>query len=202
MGQVIGKAAIDPSAVPFAGLPRRAIVDLFDAYHSIAEGYGITAAEVTEIVQLSLGDYLDLGLTSTKSRRIALLAKDFFVLLDSDQNALIDTFEFLSTLVLLSACTATEKIKFILRLYEFEDPDRLSAEEVILALRAAVLGLDKVVAEDACCCSSAGSSKEKIIDRLALAMFQPTFGKDNVLGDDDGDDDDDALDQACRLRQQ
>ena len=201
-GQVIGKAAIDPSAVPFVGLPRRAIVDLFDAYHSIAEGYGITAAEVTEIVQLSLGDYLDLGLTSTKSRRIALLAKDFFVLLDSDQNALIDTFEFLSTLVLLSACTATEKIKFILRLYEFEDPDRLSAEEVILALRAAVLGLDKVVAEDACCCSSAGSSKEKIIDRLALAMFQPTFGKDNVLGDDDGDDDDDALDQACRLRQQ
>lgn len=108
-------------------------------------------------MQLSLGDYLDLGLdTSTKSRRIALLAKDFFVLLDSDQNALIDTFEFLSTLVLLSACTATEKIKFILRLYEFEDPDRLSAEEVILALRAAVLGLDKVVTEDACC-SSAGS---------------------------------------------
>ena len=117
MGQVIGKAAIDPSAVPFVGLPRRAIVDLFDAYHSIAEGYGITTAEVTEIVQLSLGDYLALGLvpccfdTSTKSRRVALLAKDFFVLLDSDQNALIDTFEFLSTLVLLSACTATEKIK-------------------------------------------------------------------------------------------
>ncbi len=192
MGQVIGKAAIDPSAVPFVGLPRRAIVDLFDAYHSIAEGYGITTAEVTEIVQLSLGDYLadtstNLSFdTSTKSRRIALLAKDFFVLLDSDQNALIDTFEFLSTLVLLSACTATEKIKFILQLYEFEDPDRLSAEEVILALRAAVLGLDKVVAEDACC-SSAGGSKEKIINRLALAMFQLTFGKDNVTGDDDDD---------------
>eukprot|EP00563_Minutocellus_polymorphus_P008459 CAMPEP_0181022936 /NCGR_PEP_ID=MMETSP1070-20121207/1777_1 /TAXON_ID=265543 /ORGANISM="Minutocellus polymorphus, Strain NH13" /LENGTH=329 /DNA_ID=CAMNT_0023099905 /DNA_START=168 /DNA_END=1155 /DNA_ORIENTATION=- len=194
MGQVIGKAAIDPSAVPFVGLPRRAIVDLFDANHSIPS-YGINPTEVTEIVQLSLGDYLDLGLftccydTKTKSRRIASLAKDFFVLLDSDENALIDTFEFLSTLVLLSACTAKEKINFILQLYEFEDPDRLSAEEAVLAVRASVSGLDKVVTEDSC--SSSAERKQKMINRLALAVFQPTFGNEDVMGD--GSPDDDAL---------
>ena len=189
MGQVIGKATIDPSAAPFVGLPRRAITDLFDAYHSVAEGYGVTLAEFADIVALSIGEYLPLACstdTKTKSQRITSLATALFVLLDDDENALVDAFEFLSILALLSACTTKEKICFVLRLYEFDDPTRLTAEEAILAVRAAVLGLDKVTktAEETRTRNeeTKETSKEtqKIINRLALAAFLPPLAEDGM----------------------
>ena len=171
----------------FVGLPRRAIADLFDAYHSVAEGHGVTLAEFADIVALSVGKFLPLACstdTKTKSQRITSLATALFVLLDDDKNALVDAFEFLSILVLLSACTTKEKICFVLQLYEFDDPSRLTAEEAILAVRAAVLGLDKITkaAEETRNEETKGSSKEtqKIINRLALAAFLPPLAEDGM----------------------
>ena len=138
---------------------------------------------------MSVGEYLPLACsteTKTKSQRIASLATALFVLLDDDKNALVDAFEFLSILVLLSACTTKEKICFVLRLYEFDDPTRLTAEEAILAVRAAVLGLDKVTktAEETRTRNeeTKESSKEtqKIINRLALAAFLPPLAEDGM----------------------
>ena len=59
MGQTVGKAPLLPSTLPFLNLPSNIILELFEAFNDIAEGFGLTLDEFQEIVRVTLKEYVE-----------------------------------------------------------------------------------------------------------------------------------------------
>ena len=79
MGQVVGRAPIQPEVRPFINLPSKNVYDIWEAFNDIAEGFGLTCGEFQDIM-LVLQDHLNL-----KKSDLEDLAKDVFVALDTDE---------------------------------------------------------------------------------------------------------------------
>eukprot|EP00957_Ditylum_brightwellii_P192617 14665386-Ditylum_brightwellii.AAC.1 len=58
MGQTIGRAPIQSEVLVFLNLPRGNIIDLWEAFNDIAEGFGLTLNEVQDILRVALKEYL------------------------------------------------------------------------------------------------------------------------------------------------
>ncbi len=87
-------------------MPKRCVYELWSAYNDIAEGFGLTMEEFSEIVKSSCMEYL-----SVTERILAPDIDALFRLLDDDENKLVDALEFMAALAMLSGMTPEEKIR-------------------------------------------------------------------------------------------
>ena len=58
MGQQIGKAAVVKPVQPFVNLAHDALLRLWEAFHDIAEGFGLQCNEVQEIMETLVRDMM------------------------------------------------------------------------------------------------------------------------------------------------
>ena len=165
MGQTIGKAQIQQGALPFVNLPRSLVIDLRQAVHEVAEGYGLVLSELQEVIRISLREFLRIS-----ECNIDECSEVLFNLFKVDASAdcsesLIDSFEFLAALCLVSGMQPGEKINFIFDLFDFNESGQLDVNEVTLAFRASASGTTKL---------SAASIPVKIeyIDQVAIEAFE------------------------------
>ena len=135
-------------------------------FNDIADGFGISVDELTEIVA-DLKDELNISRLAIIEKSVAL-----FEVLDTDRNGLIDALELTSTLAALSGMRLLEIIEFILTSYDFDGTSALSVDEVTLALKSVSTGLCKVCA--------AKSPREELIEQLVstVRIFLVTLGVD------------------------
>ena len=80
--------------------------ELWTAYNDIAEGFGLTIEEFSEILKGGTMEYL-----SVTERALAPEIDALFRLLDDDENKLVDALEFISALALVSGMTPEEKVR-------------------------------------------------------------------------------------------
>lgn len=139
MGQTLGRAPLPGGAKRFLNLPRSCIYDLWEAFNDIAEGFGLTIDEFQEILKSALLEYL-----SITERTLNADTDLIFRAYDDDENNLVDSLEFLSSFALLSGMTPEEKIKFIFAMYDFDETQLLSLDEMVLAFRSTLSGLSKL----------------------------------------------------------
>eukprot|EP00752_Nemacystus_decipiens_P004400 g4020.t2 len=160
MGQTIGKAPLAaPEVAHFANLPRACVLDLWEAFNDVAEGFGLTIIEFREILQCSLKEYL--GCTEA---RLAEVADIVFRTFDDDKNDLIDALECLASLAIMSGMNTEQKIRYIFGIYDFDESGVLSVDETILALRSTISGLCKLCGLD--------PPLESEIEVIALMAFR------------------------------
>jgi len=165
MGQTLGKAQIELDAFPFINLPASLVLDLRQAVYEVAEGYGLTLIEVKEIVCISLREYLHIPESKIDEYTQALF--DLFNAngpLDTKES-LIDSFEFLATICIVSGMRLDEKINFIFDLFDFSDAGQLTANELTLAFRASAAGAMKLSL-------SPTSIEADKIDQIAVEAFE------------------------------
>ena len=158
MGQTVGKAPLHPSSLPFLNLPRSTIIELWESYNDIAEGFGLTLAEFQDILQTSLKEYLGVS-----DKRLAALASEIFSLYDDDNNGLIDALEFLSSFALISGMSVEEKVRYVFGIYDFDESGLMSVDEMTLSLRSSISGLTKL--------SGIDPPQEAALEGLAVAAF-------------------------------
>ena len=139
MGQTLGRAPLPGGAKRFLNLPRSCIYDLWEAFNDIAEGFGLTIDEFQEILKSALLEYLCVT-ERTLNGDTDLIFRAF----DDDENNLVDSLEFLSSFALLSGMTPEEKVKFIFAMYDFDETQLLSLDEMVLAFRSTLSGLSKL----------------------------------------------------------
>ena len=165
MGQTVGRAPLLPESLPFLNLPRSTILELWEAYNDIAEGFGLTQDEFAEIVRVTLKEYLGYS-----DKKINSLAEAVFNVYDDDENGLIDALEFLSSFALVSGMSYVEKVRFIFGIYDFDESGLLSVDEMTLSLRSCIAGLAKL--------SGIDPPLESDLEHLAVAAFEnaPTAG--------------------------
>ena len=85
-------------------VPVDAIWAVWDAFHSVAEGFGIGEEETCEILTC-----LQPALALTRGR-LARLSRGLFRRLDTDDNGLIDSMELLSCLASISSMGLAQRI--------------------------------------------------------------------------------------------
>lgn len=71
-------------------------------------------------------------------------AVDLFAALDTDENEVVDALEFVATIAAVSGMSASEKILFLFKLYDFGECDGLSLDEITLLLKSTAIGLSKI----------------------------------------------------------
>eukprot|EP01029_Cantina_marsupialis_P023861 TRINITY_DN60145_c1_g2_i1.p1 TRINITY_DN60145_c1_g2~~TRINITY_DN60145_c1_g2_i1.p1 ORF type:complete len:2255 (-),score=740.92 TRINITY_DN60145_c1_g2_i1:196-6960(-) len=142
MGQRIGKAHFDETIDIFLNLPGDATHNLWEAFNDVAEGFGVDVEEVKEICQV-LQEPLD-----KSKQEMAKLSEHLFKTFDTDTNDLTDALEFLATVALCSGMSLKEKIEYVFHIYDFDESEELTIDEVTLALRSAVTGLCKFTGEE------------------------------------------------------
>ncbi|CAN0063286.1 unnamed protein product [Pylaiella littoralis] len=167
MGQTIGKAPLaTPEVAHFANLPRACVLDLWEAFNDVAEGFGLTIIEFREMLQCSLKEYL--GFTES---RLAEVAETVFRVFDDDKNDLIDALECLASLAIMSGMSMEQKIRYIFGIYDFDESGVLSVDETILALRSTISGLCKLCGLD--------PPLESEIEAITLMAFQQSAGQED-----------------------
>ena len=144
MGQAVGKASIQPDALSFINLPTSLVVDLRQAVYEISEGYGLTLAETKEVIRISLREFLRIP-----ESQIDEYSEALFNIFNADaspesKESLIDSFEFLCALCIVSGMQLKEKINFIFDLFDFNETGQLTINEATLAFRASASGTTKV----------------------------------------------------------
>eukprot|EP00566_Odontella_aurita_P012584 CAMPEP_0113531068 /NCGR_PEP_ID=MMETSP0015_2-20120614/3293_1 /TAXON_ID=2838 /ORGANISM="Odontella" /LENGTH=482 /DNA_ID=CAMNT_0000429867 /DNA_START=516 /DNA_END=1961 /DNA_ORIENTATION=- /assembly_acc=CAM_ASM_000160 len=159
MGQTIGRASIQSEAQVFINLPRANILDLWEAFNEIAEGFGLTLGEVQDMLRVALQEYL--GVTD---KRLDALSEALFHLYDDDRNSLVDSLEFLCSLAIVSGMTVEEKLSYVFGIFDFEETGRINIDAMILALRACMSGLRKL--------AGITPPLESDIDRIANGAFE------------------------------
>eukprot|EP01083_Nonionella_stella_P220257 788242_1 len=145
MGQTLGKAQIHHDATPFVNLASSQVDTLSRCVYEVGEGFGLSRQELRQIIEISLSEYLKLSKSSIDECSDAL-----FALFNSSRTAspppdysapsddLIDSFELLSTICIVSAMRMDEKLDFLFNLFDFNDTSKLSINEVTFILRAVV----------------------------------------------------------------
>jgi len=163
----VGKAPLLPESLPFLNLPQNVILELWEAFNDIAEGFGLTLDEYQEIIRVTLKDYL-----SYSEKKMNAIALASFQVFDDDENSLIDALEFLSSFALLSGMTVEEKMRYIFGIYDFDESGLLSVDEMTLALRSSISGLTKL--------SGIDPPSESEIEQISVSAFEeaPTSGSD------------------------
>ncbi|KAG5190728.1 WD40-repeat-containing domain protein [Tribonema minus] len=76
------------------------------------------------------------------------VADALFTALDDDRNGLVDALELLGGVALLSGMSLADKARFVFAIYDFDESGRLSADEMVLALRSTVSGISKLTGVD------------------------------------------------------
>lgn len=112
---------------------------MWEAFNDIAEGFGLTIEEFQEIVKAALLSHLKIT-----ERTLNTDTDKVFRLFDDDENNLVDSLEFLSAFALVSGMTPDEKIRYIFALYDFDESQVLSLDEMVLAFRSTLSGLSKM----------------------------------------------------------
>lgn len=166
MGQQIGRATFIPVAGPFSNLSRRAIANLWQAFNDIADGFGVSKDEFTEIC-CNLKDEWNVSRLAVTGKAAA-----FFQVLDTDRNGLIDALEFASTVAALSGMRLQEILEFILSIYDFDGSQLLSIDEVTLAFKSLTNGLCKL--------TGLLPPKEEAIEHLVTRLFSDCSDSDDT----------------------
>ena len=120
-------------------MPRSCIYELWEAFNDIAEGFSLTIEEFQEIIKAALLTHLKIT-----ERTLNTDTDKVFRLFDDDENNLVDSLEFLSAFALVSGMTPDEKIRYIFALYDFDESQVLSLDEMVLAFRSTLSGLSKM----------------------------------------------------------
>ena len=113
-GQMVGKAKWDPRARIFMNLPPGAINALWESFNDVADGFGISLCEMQLICQ-ELTTELEIS-RSALNKHVQTL----FNQIDSDENALVDGIEFLSTLAMASGMSFRDKLEFAFTCFDFD----------------------------------------------------------------------------------
>ena len=144
-GQMVGKAEWDPRARIFMNLPPGAINALWESFNDVADGFGISLCEMQLICQ-ELTTELEIS-RSALNKHVQTL----FNQIDSDENALVDGIEFLSTLAMASGMSFRDKLEFAFTCFDFDGAGQLSVDEITLAFRCTLMGLSKLTGETCPC---------------------------------------------------
>ena len=135
------------------------MLELRESFSDLAESYGLNLQELQNIVSVSTKDHL-----SYTDGRMAASCEALFRRYDDDCNGLVDFFEFLASLGLVSAMSVEEKAMYIFDVFHFGKPGKLTVSEVTLALRTSVSGLAKI--------SGLERPVDTVIDQVVLAAFE------------------------------
>lgn len=170
MGQTVGKACIHPVARPFTHLPKTAIYSLKQCVDEVAEGFGLSIDELKQIIHFSLQEYIRVQhstLDKFSEALFALFGVDAAPQepMNGGQKSLIDSFEFLSTMCIVSGMQLDEKIYFIFDLFDINESGYLHINEATLAFRLLASGTSKIS-------SKSDEYVVDAIDRLALKGFE------------------------------
>ena len=168
-GQMVGKANYDPKTRVFINLSPGAIEALWESFNDVADGFGISLCEMQLICQ-ELTSELEVGRPLLDKQVEAL-----FVRMDSDENALVDAIEFLSTLAMASGLSARDKLEFVFTCFDFDGAGQLSVDELTLAFRCTLIGLCKLTGK-LCPC-------EEDLEIVAMRAF--CFAKLNITSDEE-----------------
>ena len=161
MGQQFGKAHYVESAQPYVNLDKKCIFDFWEAFNDVAEGFGINVEEFTEISMV-----MQKALNHCSKQTILKVSEAMFVVLDTDDNMFIDALESLATIALVSGMTAEDKAQFMFTIYDFDESNRITLDEMTLLLKSVVIGLCKV--------STRIPPEEAMIELLSLDAFRKT----------------------------
>ena len=143
MGQKHGKAIFYDSAGPFLNLSHASLIALWNAYHDIAEGFGLSSTEFREIcAELTY----ELGYDNDE-HAMDRASDALFHSLDTDKNGLVDALEFLTAIGVASTLVDKDKLDFVFRCYDFNGLGSLTFDELSLATRMALIGLFKLSGE-------------------------------------------------------
>ena len=96
MGQQVGKCSVVKPIQPFVNLSHDACLRLWEAFHDIAEGFGLQCDESQEICETLLRDM------ACEREELDTMVELMFHVMDTDENGLIDALEFMVTLALFS----------------------------------------------------------------------------------------------------
>ncbi|KAJ8604819.1 hypothetical protein CTAYLR_001017 [Chrysophaeum taylorii] len=138
MGQRIGKGYVVQAALPFLNLPRHAIDELWKRFSLDCEGWGLSPAQFVHVCG---------ALRESMGLPVELAEKyyhNFFEVLDTDKNNVVDALELLATVAAISGMDTIEKIHFVFDLYDFSESGALVRDEVTLLLKSTVTGLCKI----------------------------------------------------------
>ena len=164
MGQTIGKARIHPGATSFVNLPKSLVHSLGQSVFEVSEGYGLSKNELKSIIQISLHEYMRLS-DSLGECSDALFALFFADTPPGSKEELIDSFEFLAAICIVSAMGLHEKISFLFETFDISERGNLSVNETTLAFRACFSGTSKISA-------SMKVEDYNVIDSVALEAFE------------------------------
>ena len=103
MGQTIGKTCIMTKAKLLVNLPRSLLETLSQSVYKVAEGFGLSSDELKQIIQISLHEWLPESSIDECSE--ALLP------LFSTGDTLIDSFDFLATIYIVSSMQLDETVQ-------------------------------------------------------------------------------------------
>lgn len=114
MGQTIGKARIHPGATSFVNLPKSMVQSLGQSVFEVSEENGLSKNELKSIIQISLHEHIRL------SYSLGECSDALFALFNADtppgsKEELIDSFEFLAAICIVSGMELHEKNKLFVR---------------------------------------------------------------------------------------
>ena len=155
MGLVNGKISVHEDAIPFLHLPKRHVINLREAFHDIAEGFSLNIDEFWDIIRLSLKEYLEY-IDEKKFEHVS--KKLFYLYLDNKDgdigdhpkesaDILVDSFEFISSICLLSGMNVEDKIEFLFIMYTFDESGSMATDDFTLMCSRCLSGLRKVCIE-------------------------------------------------------
>ena len=92
-------------------------------------------------------------------------AKRMFSYFDTDKNRLVDAYEVMCGLALLSGCTNRQKMDFFHSLYDFNETGDLTIDEIIIMFRTIVYGGNKIDNKVEACGT-------EVFERIAENVFE------------------------------
>jgi echinoderm microtubule-associated protein-like 6 len=140
MGQQIGKANVVAPMQPFVNLSQDACLRLWEAFHDIAEGFGLQCDEVQEICETLVRDMM------CEREELDEMVERLFQVMDSDENGLIDALELMATFAMFSGMSLESKAEFSFNVFDFDESKVMSIDEICLMFKQALCGAAKVTA--------------------------------------------------------
>lgn len=189
MGQVIGRATLHPSVLPFVNLPYSILYDIWEAFNDVAEGFGLTSKEFHDIFRLALKDYFNYS-PAFADQKIREQNDALFRLFHStdeyqhQEQDMVDSFEVLCCMALISGMIIEEKLRFIFGIFDLEEVGKIQVEQLTLCMRSCTAGMKKLMVHDnwssakdvfATICSTEIDVDEEDVNAYSLLAFDPDF---------------------------